>query len=34
MMLVGFGHVRQRTPELAPVACSRGELGLPLWPSK
>ena len=30
----GFGHVGQKTAELAPVACSRSELGLPLWPLK
>ncbi|KAF6983749.1 hypothetical protein CFC21_001872 [Triticum aestivum] len=34
LMLLGSGHVGQKTPELAPVACSRSELGLPLWPSK
>lgn len=34
VVLLGFGHVGQKTPELAPVACSRSELGLPLWPSK
>ncbi|KAM3409001.1 hypothetical protein ACQJBY_001805 [Aegilops geniculata] len=34
LMLLGFGHVGQKMSELAPVACSRSELGLPLWPSK
>ncbi|KAI4962519.1 hypothetical protein ZWY2020_030302 [Hordeum vulgare] len=30
----GFGHVGQKTPVLAPVVCSKSELGLPRRASK